>query len=61
MQETGLLDYDAAAAYLGDTPRHVRRLQTERRLAYVKVGRRVRFTRADLDAYVAKQRVPATR
>ena len=57
----GLLDLDGAARYLGVEPRMVRRLQTERKVAFVKVGRYVRFRREDLDAYVARQRVLATR
>lgn len=57
----GLLDYEAAARYLGTTPRHVRELWAKRYLAAVKVGRRVRFRIADLDAFIAAHRVPAVR
>jgi excisionase family DNA binding protein len=57
----GLLDYEAAARYLGTTPRHVRELWAKRYLAGVKVGRRVRFRIADLDAFIAAHRVPAVR
>jgi excisionase family DNA binding protein len=56
-----LLDYKAAAEYLATSPRHVRQLWSERRVAAVKVGRSVRFRRADLDAYVQKQVHPALR
>lgn len=58
---SGLLDYDAAARYLCTTPRHVRELWTRRRLAAVKVGRHVRFTRDDLDAFIVASRVKAVR
>jgi excisionase family DNA binding protein len=56
-----LLDFNGAAEFLAVTPRHVRRLWQERRIAGVKVGRAVRFTEADLLAYVERQRVEAAR
>ena len=52
-----LLDYEGAAHYLCTTPRHVRELWAKRHVAAVKVGRRVRFTQADLDAFIATNRV----
>jgi excisionase family DNA binding protein len=39
----------------------VRRLIFERRIAFVKVGRHVRITPGDLDAYIAAGRVDAIR
>lgn len=54
----GLLDLEAAARYLGVEPRMMRRLQTERKVAFVKIGRYVRFVVADLDAYIAQHRTP---
>jgi excisionase family DNA binding protein len=39
--------------------RFVRRLCHERRLAYVKVGRLVRFNDADVTAWLAEHRVEA--
>jgi excisionase family DNA binding protein len=57
----GLLDYDGAAQYLCTTPRHVRELWAKRCLAAIKVGRSVRFSKADLDAYIAARRVEAVR
>ncbi len=54
-----LLDYEAAAAYLCTTPRQLRELWARRRITAVKVGRSVRFAPADLDAFVAANRVPA--
>jgi len=52
-----LLDCAGAAERLGVPERFVRRLVAERRLAYIKVGRYVRFDQAVLDAWIAAQRV----
>ena len=52
-----LLTTEEAAEGLCTTPRHVRRLVFERRIAYRKVGRFVRFHPDDLAEYVAGQRV----
>jgi len=57
----GLMDYEEAARYLCTTPRHVRELWTTRCLAAIKVGRHVRFSRADLDDFIATRRVAAAR
>ncbi len=57
----GLMDYAEAAHYLRTTPRHIRELWAERRLAAIKVGRYVRFSRADLDDFIAARRVEAAR
>lgn len=57
----GLLDYFDAARYLCTTPRHVRELWAKRYLAAIKVGRSVRFSKADLDAFIASNRVNAVR
>lgn len=54
-----LLDYNAAADYLSTTYHQLRRMVYERRIPYIKIGRKVRFDRADLDAYIDAQRVPA--
>jgi excisionase family DNA binding protein len=56
---TGLLDCGQAAAYLNTSERHVRRLRAEERLGYVKVGGKLRFSRDDLDAYIASNRFEA--
>jgi excisionase family DNA binding protein len=56
-----LLDYEGAAAYLCTTPRHVRELWARRQLAAIKVGRCVRFTKVDLDAFIAANRVSPAR
>lgn len=60
-ESKALLDLAQASAYLGTTERHVKRLWQERRIAAVKVGRRVRFTEVDLDAYIEKHRHEALR
>jgi excisionase family DNA binding protein len=42
-----------AATYLNVTERYMRRLVTERRIPYFKVGRLLRFSTDDLDAFLA--------
>jgi excisionase family DNA binding protein len=54
-----LLTVAEAAERLNTTPRHVRRLVFERRIAYRKVGRYVRFHPDDLAEYVAATRIAA--
>jgi excisionase family DNA binding protein len=56
-----LLSVEEAAERLGTSTRFVRRLIFERRIAFVKVGRHVRITPGDLDAYIAAGRVDAIR
>ncbi|MEU5690733.1 excisionase family DNA-binding protein [Actinosynnema sp. NPDC020468] len=46
-----------AADYLSTTVRFIRRLVADRRVRFYKVGRYVRFKRADLEAYVESGRV----
>ena len=52
-----LLSVEQAAERLGTSPRFVRRLVFERRIADVKLGRHVRITSCDLDAFIAAGRV----
>lgn len=59
--DEGLHDVDYAAAFLKTTPRHVRRLTTERRLAFVKVGKFTRYRTSDLVEYIERQRVERVR
>ncbi|MDQ0795415.1 helix-turn-helix domain-containing protein [Streptomyces sp. B1I3] len=47
-----LLTVDQAAERLGTTARFPRRLIAERRIAFVKVGSRVRIKASDLEAYI---------
>jgi excisionase family DNA binding protein len=53
-----LLTIEQAAEYLGTGQRFVRRLISERRIPYVKLGKHVRLERCALDAFVAAGRVP---
>lgn len=52
-----LLTVAQAAEFLGTGERFVRRLVSERRLPYVKVGKYVRIERAALDAFIESGRV----
>ena len=52
-----LLSVEQAAERLGTSPRFVRRLVFQRRIAYVKLGRHVRITARDLDAFIRAGRV----
>lgn len=55
-----LWDVETAAAYLGVTPRGIRTLYLDKGvLPYYRIGRWVRFAKADLDAYLAGRRVEA--
>jgi excisionase family DNA binding protein len=57
-----LLTSEELAALLRMTERFVRRLVAERRIAYVKVGRSVRFEPSAVAAYIQGNRVvPMTR
>ena len=46
-----------AAAYLGTSVRHIRRLVTDHELSRYKVGGRNRFADVDLDAWLDGRRV----
>ena len=56
-----LLTVDQAAERLGVTPRFIRRLTSEKRIPYVKLGggSHVRIEEEDLDAFVAAGRIEA--
>ena len=47
-----LLDIEGAAHMLGTTVRHLRRLRSENRIPYVKLGGKLRFRRADLIGFI---------
>jgi excisionase family DNA binding protein len=51
-----LIDIRGVAQVLGVTPRHIQRLVAERRIPYLKIGRFVRFDRAELDVWLDQQR-----
>lgn len=57
MSEPTMLTMEQAAERLGTTHRFVRRLVNERRIAYLKLGRHVRISSHDLDAYIRAARV----
>ena len=52
-----LLTIPEAAVRLGTPTRFVRRLVAERRIGFTKVGRYVRFSNADIDAFITSGRV----
>lgn len=51
-----LVDIECIAEYLGDSVRHIRRLVDEKRIPYFKVGRLVRFDRAEIDRWLEDNR-----
>ena len=48
---------DAAAAYPVFTPRLLRRLVQERRIAFSRAGRTIVFAESDIEAYLERNRV----
>ena len=56
-----LLTVNEVARRLGTEPRFVRRLITERRIEYHKVGRYVRISEAALDDFIKAGRVEAVK
>lgn len=56
-----LLTIDQLATQLGTSVRHVRRLVTERRVPYVKVGRWVRFDPTTIARWLDQHRVEGRR
>lgn len=52
-----MLTTEEAAAYLGTTVRHLRRLVSDHELSRYKVGGRNRFADVDLDAWLDGRRV----
>jgi excisionase family DNA binding protein len=54
-----LLDVNGAAAHLGVSPRFIRRLVAERRIAFIKLGRHLRFDLAELERFINDGRVDA--
>jgi excisionase family DNA binding protein len=56
------LTIDQAASMLGMSPRYVRRLVSERRIAFHRLGRSVRLAESDLREFARSGRVePITR
>lgn len=57
-----LRDTAEAADYMGVTPRLIRLMRARRELPVVRIGGRlIRYSTADLDAYIAAKREPARR
>lgn len=56
-----LLTMDQLAGQLGATRRHVRRLVTERRVPFLRVGRFIRFDPDEISAWLDRARVTASR
>ncbi|MGA2530303.1 MAG: helix-turn-helix domain-containing protein [Acidimicrobiales bacterium] len=56
-----LLDGTGIAQHLGITERHVRRLVSERRIPFVKVGRFVRFDPVAIAGWLERTAVKASR
>ncbi len=54
-----LLDVAALAERLGVTSRFVRRLVSERRVPFLKIGKFVRFDPREIDMWVDERRQPA--
>ena len=55
----GLLTISEVAELLKLSVSTVRRLQRQRKIPFVRVGRSIRFARSDLAAYLEKRRVGA--
>lgn len=53
-----LLTVEQAAERFGTSPRFVRRLIAERRIAFTKLGRHVRLSSADVEAFILAGQVP---
>jgi excisionase family DNA binding protein len=53
-----LLDIAQLSQHLGIRERHVRRLISERRIPYIKVGRLIRFDPDDIAAWLDEARRP---
>lgn len=53
-----LMDLPAVAERLGVNDRHIRRLVAERRIPYIKWGHLLRFDPDEVDAWLARNRVP---
>jgi excisionase family DNA binding protein len=54
-----LYTVEQAAVRLNTTPRFIRRLIAERRIAFTRLGRHIRIQGSELDAFVTAGRVEA--
>jgi excisionase family DNA binding protein len=55
-----LLTVAQAAEHLNTTERHVRRLIDERRIEFIRIGRKIRISSETLNAFIDRGRVPPT-
>jgi len=58
-QRSTLIDVNEAASQLGVGPRFARRLVSERRINYFKVGKYIRFDPREVDAWLSSCKVEA--
>ena len=56
-----LLTVEQAAEQLGTSVRFIRRLHTQKRLTFIKLGSHLRIDSNDLDAYIHANREEAVR
>lgn len=61
MGKRRLYTKQGAAEYCATTVRHIERLQSQRKLAYIKVGGKVRFEEEALDSLLDSDRMEAVR
>ena len=54
-----LIDKEGAARCLGVEQRFINRLVSEKRITYVKVGRKIRFRQSTIEAYIIANIVSA--
>jgi excisionase family DNA binding protein len=52
-----LLDMEMVARWLGTSIRHVRRLVTEGKIPYLKIGHFIRFDERDVETWIERQKV----
>ena len=54
-----LIDKESAARCLGVEHRFINRLVSEKRITYVKVGRKIRFRQSTIEAYIIANTISA--
>ena len=54
-----LIDKEGAARYVGVEQRFINRLVAEKRITFVKVGRKVRFRQSTIEAFIVANTVRA--
>ncbi len=54
-----LIDKEGAARCLGVEQRFINRLVSEKRITYVKVGRKIRFRQSTIEAYIIANTISA--